>query len=556
VESKERFPHSHSLHGCGILQRQTKNDVYTKDWTLPGSPGLDLAGSSNPATILANMPACAADTHSGFDADLVRHQMHAQIIQAVDAETGFPHGPSGGPTYVNWPAAQSIEHQAMYITEIRRAYEGGLRLLFASTTDNQLLSDLWHIGTNVAGNPIPTPDPNFDFNAAIRQITFIQQLVAANSSWMQIVTTSAEARQAISNNKLAVVVSLEMDSLTPDQILNLIQNYQVRHVIPIHLSNNTMGGTAVYDNTFNTNTYFLTGAFFSIHTTPCVNFMLGVPSYLDHGPAGAIVPKPLDPSMLNVLGYATPPSAGGHENLLGLNKQQFTRLMRTGVLLDIVHMDEQSAADALSLGEQYQFPLMDSHTGLRDDSNCSGGIPSSTSERAIPYSHVKRLAALGGVLGLGTSANTGPDPVELWLQNYKEARSLMGGKGVALGTDFNGLSPQIVANQYNLPTYYPIDIGLRLNPPQSITVNTLQRFQLVSRTFDFTTDGIANYGLLPDFLQAVSQHPAPSWNPSEGTSPTPNPDAMPELGALFHSAEDVIEMWQKAENAAGSIPPP
>jgi hypothetical protein len=36
VESKERFPHSHSPHGCGILQRQTKNDVYTKDWTLPG----------------------------------------------------------------------------------------------------------------------------------------------------------------------------------------------------------------------------------------------------------------------------------------------------------------------------------------------------------------------------------------------------------------------------------------------------------------------------------------------------------------------------------------
>ena len=35
VESKERFPHSHSLYGCGILQRQTKTDVYTKDWTLP-----------------------------------------------------------------------------------------------------------------------------------------------------------------------------------------------------------------------------------------------------------------------------------------------------------------------------------------------------------------------------------------------------------------------------------------------------------------------------------------------------------------------------------------
>jgi len=48
VESKERFPHSHSLHGCGILQRQTKTDVYTKDWTLP-----IFSASSMPLMIIA-----------------------------------------------------------------------------------------------------------------------------------------------------------------------------------------------------------------------------------------------------------------------------------------------------------------------------------------------------------------------------------------------------------------------------------------------------------------------------------------------------------------------
>jgi hypothetical protein len=170
---------------------------------------------------------------------------------------------------------------------------------------------------------------------------------------------------------------------------------------------------------------------------------------------------------------------------------------------------------------------------------------------------VKRLAALGGVLGLGTADNSGPDPVELWLQNYKTARALMGGKGVALGTDFNGLSPQIVANAYNILIKYPFNLGSQLDPPSSITLTPLPQFSLgTNRTFDFTTDGLANYGLLPDFLQAVSVHPAPPWTPTAGTSPTPNPEAIPELKALFHSAEDVIDMWAKDELAAEKIPTP
>ena len=41
-KAKNPFPHSHSLHGCGILQRQTKTDVYTKDWTLPAARSAEL----------------------------------------------------------------------------------------------------------------------------------------------------------------------------------------------------------------------------------------------------------------------------------------------------------------------------------------------------------------------------------------------------------------------------------------------------------------------------------------------------------------------------------
>jgi microsomal dipeptidase-like Zn-dependent dipeptidase len=526
-----------------------------------GKTGLGLAAASNDAAVAANLPACSSDSHSGSDADAIRHGIHVQLLQTVVQQTGYPHGSGGYPVFNNWPAAQDLLHQAMYITEIRRAYEGGLRMMFASTTDNEIIYDLWHIGSNVAGNPVPTPTPLFDYNSAIRQINLIQQIVNANSDWMQIVTSSSDARQAIQNDKLAVVVSVEMDALTIDQMLDLIQNHQARHFIPIHLSNNPMGGMALYGDAFNTNTYFHTGNFYSIRTDPCVNFMLGKPSALAQDPTfgqlGAISPQPISDAWFNSLNYLSAWHGGGERNALGLAQpEQFVQLMQKGVMLDIAHMSEQSATDALLLAEKYQYPLVDSHTGLRDDSTCYPTVPAGTSERGIPYSQVKRVAALGGVLGLGTADNSGPDPVALWLQNYKTARALMGGKGVALGTDFNGLSPQIVANAYNIRTPYPIMIGTQLNPPAGATVNALDKFMLGNRTFDFTTDGLANYGLLPDFLEAVYIHPAPTWTPAAGPPPDSNPDAIPELTALFHSAEDVIDMWAKDEQAAANIPNP
>ncbi len=162
---------------------------------------------------------------------------------------------------------------------MRRAYDGGLRLMFADATDSQLLSTLWSkVGFNYWPN-VPNPDPNFDYNSAAKQLEFIQSLVAANSSWMQIVKSPAEARQAISGNKLAVVLGLEMDSLNLDQILGLVSRFGVRHVIPIHLANSPFGGSAVYKDLWNTNGWFLNShQFVQVEFDPTIQFRLGVPA--------------------------------------------------------------------------------------------------------------------------------------------------------------------------------------------------------------------------------------------------------------------------------------
>lgn len=574
-----------------------------------GNPGLNLSDSSSAEKIASYLPQCTNDTHNGYDPDPVRSGTRKTIIQKLDGTLPqWPHGPTtqtattGQPTFDFWPAALSLEHQQMYVTEIRRAYDGGLRLLFASATDNELIHDLWNTGINILpGNTVPTPTGTYDYETAKKQLAFIQSFAAANSSWMQIVTSAADARKVIRRNKLAVVLSLELDSLWGDQILDLASQFGVRHVIPVHLSDNTIGGSAVYDDLWNSNSFFLTGNFFRVRTNKCVNFSLGYPTHLTQGPLGAIEPAPIDRVWFASLGYPTDVTLGGHENDRGLNMNEFMRLMNAGLLLDVVHMGEKSADGALYLGEHYGYPLMDSHTGLRNDQNCSNldaGPDARTivNERSIPYSQVTRISKLGGVLGLGTTPRNTGDDVAKWVIDYDQALGLMGGKGVALGTDTNGLSPQIYNNFYMLPTCYPVKIQASFNDSPADVPQALPQFTLLSKTFDFAKDGLAHYGMLPDFFQAVNDHPdfgafpcvgrcqscaascnaspqgdtnaclqscqaqfpstPPSCKPGNNPLLSPSPNTGTALRAVFHSARDVLDMWDKTEKAEAQVPIP
>ena len=63
---------------------------------------------------------------------------------------------------------------------------------------------------------------------------------------------------------------------------------------------------------------------------------------------------------------------------------------------------------------------------------------------------------------------------------------------------------------------------------------------LGSRAYSLRGDGLAHYGMLADFLEAIRRQP-------QGAAP---------YKALFQSAEDVIKMWEKAVAAARNVPSP
>jgi hypothetical protein len=69
----------------------------------------------------------------------------------------------------------------------------------------------------------------------------------------------------------------------------------------------------------------------------------------------------------------------------------------------------------------------------------------------------------------------------------------------------------------------------------------LERNRVGDRDFDYNIDGLAHYGLLPDFLQDVSNQ----LRKGQGR--------VHDLGSLFRSAESYVATWERVEARAHGL---
>ncbi|HLT31106.1 MAG TPA: membrane dipeptidase [Myxococcaceae bacterium] len=373
-----------------------------------GYPGLGLAEGERDLT--THLAQCDGWAHSGFDlGNPIREEVRGAVVTQAGAMTGHPHARSGGGTYEAWPHSQSLVHQQMHITQIRRAYLGGLRLMVASVTDNQLIAEaLWH--NNLSANS------QHEYDSAVRQLKFIHEQADANADWMAIVKTPEEARAAIHDNKLAIVLAVEMDSLDGQQLQTLYDDYGVRVVTPIHLADShAFGGAAVYGDLFNVNSKYLTGAYFSVEADPNLTSKLGRVSVPYQHPY-FVEPLPVPIAEDCEFGYRPCPETPGlssipwhHgvKNKKGLHTLGISRLMRKGMIIDISHMSERSVDQMLVYADKRDFPLIASHGGIRPDGAIAG------SERSLKRSQAQILAQKGGVIGFGTEGQLEPQRLSL-----------------------------------------------------------------------------------------------------------------------------------------------
>ncbi|MGH8354379.1 MAG: dipeptidase, partial [Pseudomonas sp.] len=122
-------------------------------------------------------------------------------------------------------------------------------------------------------------------------------------------------------------------------------------------------------------------------------------------------------------------SAHGLEKggLTPFGRRVIARLEEKGMLIDLAHASRPLIDDVLAIAER---PLLVSHTGV--EGTCPG-------PRNLSDAHLKRIAAGGGVIGIGYwEAAVCDTSVAAIVRAIRYTAELIGVEHVALGSDFNG----------------------------------------------------------------------------------------------------------------------
>lgn len=494
----------------------------------------------------------------------------------VEGSGDGAHEPDGYPSFATWPSAGTHTHQQMYLDWVYRSYRYGLRLIVITATNSEALCRFSH-------HPLSCSDDDV-VHRYVAQIRELEDWVRREEGgWLQVATSAAEARRIIGDNRLAVVMGAEVDTLfncapggcSPADIETKLNEYEhlgIRQINPVHLVDSAFGGSALYDERLSANQFFLRGYYHEVR---------------DCRPQGVtwqLRGAKAMPAEANALMFvhsarcyapdrhrlAAVPAHCNARGLTPLGRGLIQSMMRRGMLIDLEHMSDWSVADTLALtGTSY--PVMLSHTWFRDlklGRDQLGTDPATVdalwndqkAEMHRDRDTIEAVRASGGVVGVLTNqgyvnpapgssvANSCDTSVRSFAQALLYAVDLMGpAAGIGFGTDFNGFPGQPAAR------FGPASCGTASSGPSVRGHQTLPQTDPVRydgsvriddrpltltcaghRAFDFNTMGLAHYGLLPDMI-------ADLWNIGVPT---------PAVQSLFRSAEAYVKMWERAETEA------
>jgi hypothetical protein len=225
----------------GINAALAKGDFtwdFTTAWGFPGIPVITLL---NPFL--------------GFP---VHFDPGAELTSLITEEGGHFFAFDGADSFLEWPRWSSTLHQQMYHRWLERSYRGGLRLMVMLTVNNEVVCGLPITLKRVVGGGLLDPEVNCDdmytVDQQLAEVKKMEQFIDLENDnmldgdgWYKIVKSPYEARKAIREGKMAVVLGIEVDGLfgceTPancDQTkisseLDRYYNKGVRHLFPIHL---------------------------------------------------------------------------------------------------------------------------------------------------------------------------------------------------------------------------------------------------------------------------------------------------------------------------------
>ena len=449
---------------------------------------------------------------------------------AVNPDQGPPqHDTVGWPTYADWPSHGGQIHHQTYYQWLQRAWMGGLRLMVNHLVANEGLCQLW---------PIKGHDCNEMETIEIeRQLTLdLQDYIDAQAGgpgkgFFRIVYDPFEARQAIEAGQMAVILGTENEKIfdcgefldTPDCSEESIDRDMaewwgrgIRSIFPIHLVDNAFGGARVTND--DPALYALYSAANLVDTghpyagTPCEG-----PDTIEPGAAQPESRSVFD-TILLMFATPIPELSGCYRNARGitpLGEYFVNRLIDSGIMIETDHTGVLARNRMFDMAEARGVPVFSGHTGVinvaeKDSDRIlqTGGIisqlPDDTSTDAIAF--IQDLKAM-------------------YIDIYGSDEGLASG----LGSDINGLHRQAKPREdvAENPLTYPFkSYDGKVTFDQQLTGE---------RIYDLNIDGVAHYGLFPDFLADMQMQPG----------------GDEALGYLFKSAEAYLQRWETVWRAAG-----
>jgi microsomal dipeptidase-like Zn-dependent dipeptidase len=446
------------------------------------------------------------------------------------------HNTDGWPTFEGWPHHASLTHEQSYYKWLERSWRGGLRVFVNLLVENEVLCELYPLKKNSC-NEMDSA------RLQARRMRELENYIDAQSGgpgrgWFRIVRDPGHARRIINQGKLAVVMGMETSkpfncgrlngrpTCTKAQIDRQIDEFHrigVRQLELVNKFDNAFTGvagdsgeTGAFTNAGN---FYDTGRFWDMGR--CRD-----PRYHDRTPTAVHPPDGHDHDhghnddalIANGLRRLLPPGTGGAApvyppppncnqlSLSGLGAHALRRIMEKGMIFDPDHMGVYARQAALGVLERRRYPgVISSHSWSTDD--------------AIP-----RIFALGGVVT--PYAGDSKDFVDKW----RRIRPLRGPHyfGFGYGADMNGFGSQGGPRRGPNPVAYPFrSYDGRV---------TLAKQRSGTRVYDVNRDGVAHYGLYPDWVEDARR--------------AAGRDGATLMRDMGRGAEAYLQMWQRARAAA------
>jgi microsomal dipeptidase-like Zn-dependent dipeptidase len=410
--------------------------------TVWGAPGGSIANYvsgdavKNTTEMSRDVPPCDEPHkaynahHGGFGAPIAlavaEGQVTASLADLSDTAIADKHPSQGGPTFHDFPDFRRGSHQQYHISQIHRAYLGGLRLISALAVQNRGLE--FGMGWAICGaDGKPRVNTTADWDIIRGHVEVMRELAELNQDWMAIAYTPSQARQIIRSNRLAVVLGVEVGQLgqvadgTVDQQVKRLVDLGIRQVVLVHGMDNELAGTAIFVDLYNSVSDWLNrpadiqfkvqplsavlstkpfspAVFFKVTTDPSplsrdgldpILFRLadprrailsdvfdrpGVGTYkvpIEDIPFGSLHPFVSNPSFLETERGVYDGYGPGQRNQRGLTprgKEFLATLMQHGMMVDFDHMSDKTVSDAYTVFDDYgcnQYPFMVSHAHFR-----------------------------------------------------------------------------------------------------------------------------------------------------------------------------------------------